>query len=527
VVLFIIIFSQYLCPVFLFAKDWYVRPSGGTYGTESGVSYDNAWNGLLNVMWGKNGVKPGDSLYVCGIHVHDVKKSSYIATQAKIHIISGKDESRRITLRGDYPGDPGIIWGSYRMSFGEWKNEGSGVWSIELPGNSYADWFFQDIGKPFPESFIALDQVDTLEKLWNHPGGQYSVDYLSGSKIYIHCTDSKKPNGRIYGNRYGYGFVFGDAQYVTFKNLSFLGFGRFIQKNDRLSHVKWDKCHFAYGEHSLLGFWGANFGVEVINCKFSWAENGIYTISGTDDYTSYYRFNNNYFENIGVRKVNRNTDAHSIGIQGGVGGEIKNNIIKNCGTGPLLYSGKNQEVRDTIVSENFVKNLHTLGNATGYGVSTMSFNNSRTKNSNNKFFNNVVMNSPVGYRFQFLELQEVYNNISYNCTIGLESGRNSDGLGANVRLRQNIFLNSGRYHIRWYSGAIRFDIDSNNNLFYPIEGRQFNLRGKDLSWLEWKKSNRKYKNCVFDPDSLTFYPKFKNHSGYFENKNDFVHQLWD
>ncbi|MFC2141347.1 hypothetical protein ACFLR7_00250, partial [Acidobacteriota bacterium] len=47
-----------------FAADWYVRPSGGSYGAQNGTSYGNAWNGLENVIWGVGGVQAGDSLYV-------------------------------------------------------------------------------------------------------------------------------------------------------------------------------------------------------------------------------------------------------------------------------------------------------------------------------------------------------------------------------------------------------------------------------------------------------------------------------
>ncbi len=36
----------------LAASDWFVRPVGGSYGSEDGSSYENAWDGLKNVVWG-------------------------------------------------------------------------------------------------------------------------------------------------------------------------------------------------------------------------------------------------------------------------------------------------------------------------------------------------------------------------------------------------------------------------------------------------------------------------------------------
>ena len=54
----------------LSATDWYVRPAGGEYGAEDGTAYADAWDGILNVVWGGAGVVAGDTLYVCGCHLH-------------------------------------------------------------------------------------------------------------------------------------------------------------------------------------------------------------------------------------------------------------------------------------------------------------------------------------------------------------------------------------------------------------------------------------------------------------------------
>lgn len=78
-------------------KTWYVRPSGGTYGAEDGTSYDTAWDGFTNIDWTANGVKAGDTLYVCGTH-----------TEAFVIGGSGTSELP-ITIRGDYAGDAGVI----------------------------------------------------------------------------------------------------------------------------------------------------------------------------------------------------------------------------------------------------------------------------------------------------------------------------------------------------------------------------------------------------------------------------------
>ena len=54
------------------AADWYVRPSGGSYGDEDGTSYTNAWDGFSNITWGSGGVVAGDTLWVCGTFVNQL-----------------------------------------------------------------------------------------------------------------------------------------------------------------------------------------------------------------------------------------------------------------------------------------------------------------------------------------------------------------------------------------------------------------------------------------------------------------------
>jgi len=82
------------------ATDWYVRPLGGSYGNEDGTSYEDAWDGLSNIVWGTGGVEAGDTLWVCG--TFDSEQLS-----PGINNASGPD----IIIRGDCSGDPGIFDG--------------------------------------------------------------------------------------------------------------------------------------------------------------------------------------------------------------------------------------------------------------------------------------------------------------------------------------------------------------------------------------------------------------------------------
>lgn len=77
-------------PFEVFEQTWYVRPAGGSYGTEDGTSYDNAWDGFTNIDW--DSIRAGDTLIVAGTHLETLTV-----------------EKSGINIRGDHSGDAGII----------------------------------------------------------------------------------------------------------------------------------------------------------------------------------------------------------------------------------------------------------------------------------------------------------------------------------------------------------------------------------------------------------------------------------
>lgn len=88
-----------------FAEEWFVRPAGMTYGTGDGTSHENAWSGFSRIVWGTGGVESTHTLYICGTFGS--------GRENRLHVgISGASNEERLTIRGDYPGDPGIFDGS-------------------------------------------------------------------------------------------------------------------------------------------------------------------------------------------------------------------------------------------------------------------------------------------------------------------------------------------------------------------------------------------------------------------------------
>lgn len=52
---------------------FYVRPLGGSYGLEDGSSYENAWNGFINIDWG---LLENNELNICGLHAQRITVQS-------------------------------------------------------------------------------------------------------------------------------------------------------------------------------------------------------------------------------------------------------------------------------------------------------------------------------------------------------------------------------------------------------------------------------------------------------------------
>ncbi len=111
------------------AATWYVRPSGGSYGTEDGTSYANAWNGFDNIDWANMG--SGDTLYVCGTHLD-------------CYLDVGQDN---ITIRGDYYSDPGLIDAStdIKGTTSDWSLYSTNVWRRSLSYLGFYTLYYRGI----------------------------------------------------------------------------------------------------------------------------------------------------------------------------------------------------------------------------------------------------------------------------------------------------------------------------------------------------------------------------------------------
>lgn len=85
-------------------ETFYVRDSSsGEYGAEDGTSYENAFDGFADIVWGSGAgqVGAGDTLYICDT-----------IDGEKLTVSGSGSGGNVITIRGDYPGHAGIIDGT-------------------------------------------------------------------------------------------------------------------------------------------------------------------------------------------------------------------------------------------------------------------------------------------------------------------------------------------------------------------------------------------------------------------------------
>jgi len=95
----------WMWPIAVGATDYYVRPSGGSYGLEDGTSYANAWDGFTNISWST--VDSGDGkLFICGVNTETLTVGASGEDGTPVHVVSCT------TANGASADDAGTISGA-------------------------------------------------------------------------------------------------------------------------------------------------------------------------------------------------------------------------------------------------------------------------------------------------------------------------------------------------------------------------------------------------------------------------------
>lgn len=469
-------------------RNWYARPSvhtsfdshtgypiptAGVYGQQNGTSYANAWNGLQSVVWGEGGVEPGDTLYVCGTHLHTAKTANFLADQALVRIReSGLSDEFPITIRMDATEEPGVMWGAFLHDINggpSWTGpDANGVYtSTSVP---YGAGFAMHQG-----NLTLLDRATT--PTWTQPG---PAAFQSSSTWYVKMPDAGSPAGRVYGTGLGYRFHLGRHAFIHFINATFLAG---TPEKDRLHvlrpggptarHITFDGCRFQFGSHVPL--YRGQDDWTFRNCNFSDAEYGIYTMLDMEPEGSHrLTVQNCQFVNLGTTRF-PHADAHAIGVQGGEGHLLEGNDIRNTGTAIEFWTGP-QPMRNHVIRNNFIRDIKVMRITGGSGIVVSGENTTAVVGLRTGFqiYGNVIVNVGLegtqawqgsGIGSNTRDYIEIFNNTIVDANNGIRASVTGEAVRA--RIVNNVIVRARHTHLTLVGSDPSPQLEVDYNLFFP------------------------------------------------------------
>ena len=223
------------------ASDWYVRPcvytsldgsgkpipTAGVYGAQDGTSYANAWNGLCAVIWGSGGVVAGDTLWVCGCHIHSTTSNNYISSQAQVVVGAQGSAGNPITIRMDYSPDPGEVYGCFNdLREPTWYGpDANGVY---FRTGATINWLYEPHFQLFGTLTAGGTNMYTLHPTnvttWSGANGTYCIkaDTSFECTNFVKTATGEAPATNIFSTDFGYNFFLGTNSWITFANCRFL-----------------------------------------------------------------------------------------------------------------------------------------------------------------------------------------------------------------------------------------------------------------------------------------------------------------
>ena len=416
-----------------FAADWYVRPPGGSYGSEDGTDFDNAWDGIMDITWGS--VSARDTVFICDEHMRTYPDGTSIDDRYSVMTVAGAP-GNRIVIDGDCYDDAtphkGVVYSAYIHNGGAWADQGGGVWLYSSTEYLSNDWYFEwptsgDVGDP--TNFTVLDRETTLGGVQANHGSFYA----SGSNLYVHTTDDADPTERVSIGRYGYTIQTGDNDYITFQNLEWYVFNQFYGGSHEPDNITIQNSKIWYGQKSwlIVSILGMDY-LRIYNNDLGWSSNGIYNVAGAPgDGPNFFHYKGNYIHDIGTRAYFYSSDAHCIGHEaGGTGGIIEENNCVRVGTGPVLYNNSITGMTNHIVRYNRVVDPHLTGGADSWGVTVHGDNSSYSPDSGNEVYGNLIIGTEYTTESEGIcirpltkDLIKVFNNTCVDTDRGIDSQR--------------------------------------------------------------------------------------------------------
>lgn len=506
-----LILSIFLC-VSASASTWYVRPKTGEYGAENGEAYATAWDGLGAIVWGGGGVVAGDTLYVAGTF----NRTDEGLVNMIVPTVDGSS-GNRITVRGDYGGDPGNIISAKKKTSGSFTDNADGSFWVAFP--------FQTLavveGDPTGTSYILEPVADqaacaaTNASFWYDDPGNILWVNPTGSilDVWANWTTAIDNDGR---------------DYMTYLNLNMYCGNQPIQVDkdgdaSAATNVTIDGCLMKYIFYIGIESELQADDLTIKNCNFSEFKAGIYIQTGTDGPENLTITDNTLDGGIlSTKNYWTGSDAGAMQLQPGDNGIIEHNTITNTAqNGIVIWIGATRDCLNLSIKYNWIEGIFdddaevNIGIVVG-GLNGVDYGNhyagmviaynviiNCNGDGNGDDFAGSAFNIKVGDPDLDADRINVFNNVAYDCDVSFYYRRCPDDNGMGFVQKNNISLSpkTGGHHV-FIENMTGTNCDIDNNCYYPDTAGIDNLFVWDgalqADFAGWQTASSKDGNAVLD-----------------------------
>lgn len=336
-------------------KRFYVRPSGGSYGTADGLTYATAWNGFSNIDWS---LVANNTLAICGTH------NEAITVGASNCKIVGNDPNESGTIDGQNTRVTGLTVDGYNnlrvFNLTVSNHTTQNVYNGNTTGTSYTSCTFGASGNQCVQNEDATCVV-TYNSCTFDSGTDDGVSLHLNSIVTLNnCTISNCAEGingistsTLIANNCT--FTSNTTDLKADSDSDFTVNNSFISSNISCGssvNIKLNNCLLTGGITTVL----TSGGLEVEECRF---ENTSQIISNQTD-VSRVSINRSYFEVAVTSKIYaQNNGCYDVKY-----------CIFNINTGTNIYAFRQaaQTNRSTVENCTIIGSSNTGRGVTGIGV---------------------------------------------------------------------------------------------------------------------------------------------------------------
>ncbi len=365
-------------------------------------------------------------------------------------------------------------------------------------GTSYADAFnglvaWDDDTGPIPGIVWGTGGVeagDTLYVCGRHQLDAADYTFVDSSYLYVNACgysdefpvtlrgDCAQEPGTVVGYTDGYSLKIDRKKYVTFRNITFEGFQLLTETlttagdNEvatdvpRSSHVTFDGCVLTNAACLVTLQTGHDYWTFRRNTLLD-SGFGIKTI-GRGAGPRYLTAEYNTIKHIGAAPF-EDPDAHALGLTAGEGYLIQGNYIEDTGTA-LEFWTATSAMRNMVIRDNFIRDVKIKRITGGHGICISGENNdSFGLRTGFKVYGNIIVHTEgAGISSNNKDLVEIYNNVIYDCNVGLRLAVKGAPLAVSVF--NNIVAEPRTYFINVSADtSVSWpNVSWNNNLYWPV-----------------------------------------------------------